>query len=125
MDDEVIVVRGDVEEPDAVLTGDDRRPFPPAVRMSGRHGELEVGMVGVVDDVQHVTRRLDAVLDTLRPRRHEQGSGGGRTDVDEVHFARCLARAVDDEPAVVARSSGGQPVPVSYTHLTLPTILRV
>src|SRR5665811_1568786 len=61
MDDEVIVVRGDVEEPDAVLTGDDRRPFSPAVRMSGRHGELEVGMAGVVDDVQRVTRRLDAV----------------------------------------------------------------
>ncbi len=105
----MVGVRGDVQQPDAVLTGDDFCPLVPPPGNCGRRGELEVGVPGVVDHVQPVTGRLDAVLEALHARDDQQGSAGGRAGVEEMDLTRGLADAVDDEPAVVAGPPGRQP----------------
>eukprot|EP00969_Alexandrium_andersonii_P210988 9318075-Alexandrium_andersonii.AAC.1 len=52
-------------------------------------------------------------LDLLNPGHHGQGNSVGEYEVPPV------------KSSAVVRESGGERGPVSYTHLTLPTICSV
>src|SRR5665811_1937183 len=111
------------------------RDVPPgaAGRGAGASVHLEVGGE---ERIERVAQQFDAVSAAESPglapgdRSHERGveayhaaiggvhGHGVVRDEQDVHGARVSS------PRAVALH-GHDPVPVSYTHLTLPTILRV
>jgi hypothetical protein len=92
----------DGDEPLAVGRGQERNPLLVARRVDRRPGEVCVRGVGVVDDEQPVTGRLDVVLDALAAGRDDAPLPIRVRRVQQVHLGRRLGPQAQHEPALVA-----------------------
>ena len=77
-----------------------------------RLGDVEVGVVGVVDDQQPVTRGLDVVLDPLAAGGHHPRRRRGVVGVEQADLGGQLGAAGDDEEPVVAGGARPDPEPL-------------
>src|SRR5665811_1196633 len=110
-----------------VLHDLDERVLPPAgdpahVQLAAAHDAVDEGALADCADEDDVAVRRDVRDGGLDP--------GDALDValevaDDADHARVVARAHDEQRGVAGRDEREPAGPVSYTHLTLPTILRV